>query len=462
MDPISASSLQFALTAMFHIVFPTLTIGLIGYVLIVETLWVRTRDPWHYRQARFWGKIFALGFGIGVVTGVPLEFEFGTNFAPFSIAAGDFFGHVLGFETSMAFMLEAGFLGVMLFGWKRVSPRMHLGATFLVWLGVTLSAFWIISGNSWMQTPRGVELVDGKFVITDWLAAIFTPSFPTRFWHMYMAAIETGLFFIGAVSAWYLLKRREEEFFRRSFRFAVAGALLVAPLQVVLGDLSGLVVGEHQPAKLAAMEAHWKTNPPGEGAAWTVFAIPDQENQTSHFALEVPNALSLIAEHSLDGQVIGLDRFPRDQQPRVGVLFWSFRLMLAIGFFLVGLALLSGWYWWRGTLFTRPWLFRAWIFAGPLGFIAVEAGWVVAEVGRQPWVVYGMMRTRDALSNLPESTVWTSLVVLTLIYVVLWVAFGYFLKRVLDKGPALDEALPQWGEGALPARHSGEKLETAR
>lgn len=444
MDPIAMSSIQFAVTAMFHIVFPTLTIGLASYLVWVEFLWVKNRHAADYRQARFWGRIFALSFAVGVVSGVPLEFEFGTNFAPFSIAAGDLFGHVLGFETAMAFMLEAGFLGVMLFGWKRVHPSMHFAATLLVWFGATLSAFWILSGNSWMQTPRGVEFIEGKFVITDWLSAIFTPSFPTRFSHVYIACLETGLFFLGGLSAWFLLHERHVDFFRRSFKAALAGAILIAPLQVAVGDASGLVAAKYQPAKLAAMEAHWNTNRQGTGAPWAVLAIPDQQNARNRWEIGISNGLSWLITRSPHGVVTGLNEFAPQDQPRVWVVFYAFRVMLAIGFFLAGLALVSAWRWWKGGLFDSAWIMRGWVASVPLGFVAVETGWITAEVGRQPWIVYGFLRTRDALSPLPDGVVLATGLAFGGIYLGLLAAFAYYLMRILQHGPDMDDPLPQW------------------
>jgi cytochrome d ubiquinol oxidase subunit I len=328
----------------------------------------------------------------------------------------------------------------MLFGWKRVPPWLHMLATTMVWFGATLSAFWILVANSWMHTPQGVQFIDGRFVVQDWLAAVFTPSLWTRFPHMYLAAIESTLVVLGGVSAWFLLKGRHTDFYRRSFRFALIGLLITAPVQVLVGDASGLVVAEHQPAKLAAIEAHWKTNPEGEGAAWVMLAAPDQAAQKNDWEILVPNLLSLIVTHSPDGQVKGLSEFPRADQPNVPVIFWSFRVMFAIGFALALLAVATAWMAWRRRLWDSPWLLRAWVVATPLGFIATEAGWVTAEVGRQPWVVYGMMRTRDALSTLPDSVLHTSLALYAVIYVLLLGVFLLFSGRVLRTVP--DEAEP--------------------
>jgi len=287
-DPVVLSRLQFAWTTLFHILWPVITIGLSLWILLLELLWLRTKDVDFYRHARFWTKLFILCFGIGVVTGVPLEFEFGTNWAPFSISAGDFFGNILGFEGAMAFMLEAGFLGIMVFGWQRVPPAVHAFATAMVALGASGSAFWIMSANAWMQTPAGGEFVDGRFRVDSYLEAIFNPNMPWAVSHMWMACIVTSVFAIGGICAWYILKGIQVAFFAKALRLCVLGALVVAPVQILLGDGSGVSVFEHQPAKGAAIEGHWETNPPGTGAAWSILAWPDAEAEENRWSIEVP------------------------------------------------------------------------------------------------------------------------------------------------------------------------------
>lgn len=453
-DPVLLSRLQFALTAIFHILWPVLTIGLSIFLVIVETLWLRTRDPDYYHHARFWARLLLLNFGVGVVSGLPLEFEFGTNWAPFSTAMGDFFGNILGFEGAMAFMLEAGFLGIMMFGWKRVAPGIHLFATAMVALGASLSAFWIMVANSWMQTPAGGRFVDGRFVVDSYFHAIFNPDMPWGVSHMWVACLETSLFVVGGLSAWYLLRNREPVFFAKSLRIAVAAAVLVAPLQVLLGDGSGVAVFKHQPAKGAAIEGHWETNRPGHGAPWALLAWPDRDTQRNDWAIEIPNVLSLLATHSLDGRVQGLRDFPRaDQPPLLPLLFYSFRVMVAIGFYFVGLMVWSAWIWWRrglsaDSLRRRPWLLRAWVAAVPLGYVAVESGWIVREVGRQPWVVYGVLRTADAASQLPAGTVLGSLLGFATIYATLLFVALHFAGRILRRGP--DRSLPAPGRPDEP------------
>jgi cytochrome bd ubiquinol oxidase subunit I len=448
-DYVTLSRLQFAATTVFHIVWPVLSVGLSIFLVAVETLWIKTGDEDYYRHARFWSKLFLLNFSIGVVTGIPLEFQFGANWAPFSVAYGDFFGNMLGFEGGMAFMLEAGFLGIMLFGWRRVAPPIHLFATAMVAFGASLSAFWILVANSWMQTPAGGHMAGGRFVVDSYLHAIFNPDMPWGVSHMWVACLETSLFVVGGISAWYLYRGRDRAFFLKSFKVAVLAAVAVTPLQIALGDGSGLAVFERQPAKGAAIEGHWKTNPPGEGAPWSVVAWPDAEREMNHWSIEIPDVLSLLATHSLTGEVKGLKDFARkDRPPALPLLFYSFRLMAAIGFYLFFVMLWTVRVWWRGGLeehviADHPWLLRAWIGAIPLGYLAVEAGWIVREVGRQPWVVYGLMRTEEGASALPAAAVATGLATYLAVYGVLLVGFVLFARQILQRGPDLVQKAPE-------------------
>lgn len=459
MDAISASvdlsRAQFAISTTFHIVWPVLTIGLSILLVVLEGLWLRTGDEDYYRHARFWAKLFLLNFGIGVATGLPLEFEFGTNWAPFSQAAGSFFGNMLGFEGAMAFMLEAGFLGVMLFGWRRVAPAIHFFATCMVALGGSLSAFWIMIANSWMQSPAGGHFVDGHFLVTDYTAAIFNPNMPWGVSHMWVAALETSLFVIGGLSAWYLLRNRHPGFFLKSLKLVLVLACIVTPLQIYLGDGSGTWVFEHQPAKGAALEGHWETNPKGQPAAWSVIAWPDKAAQENAWSVEIPGVLSLLATHSLTGQVTGLKAFaPQDQPPLLPLIYYAFRVMVAIGFWFFFLMLWSAWCWWRGRLApdTAPRqrkLLWAWIASIPLGYVAVECGWTVREVGRQPWVIYNVMRTSAGASALPPVSVATTTVLFVVAYALLMVTFLYFAARILRRGPDLDMPVPSRRGGSL-------------
>jgi cytochrome d ubiquinol oxidase subunit I len=442
------SRLQFAFTTMFHITWPLLSIGLSIFLVVTESLWLKTKDPDYYHQTRFWGKLFLLNFAVGVVSGFPLEFQFGTNWSRFSTATHGFFGSILGFEGAMAFMLEAGFLGIMAFGWKRVSPRVHLFATCMVASGASLSAFWIMVANSWMQTPAGGSWVNGRYVMESYWQGIFTPDLPWGFSHMWIACLETTLFVVGGLSAWYILKNRHVGFFLRSFKLALLAALIITPLQIWLGDASGRTVAEYQPTKLGAIEAHWVTNPPGQGAPWKLLAWPDPEKQGNDWTfLEIPDGLSLLITRSFTGQVKGLRDFPRDNQPPILLPFYSFRIMIGIGFAMFGLMLWTLWVWYKKGLTAellpqQKRLLYAWIAFAPLGYLAVEMGWITREVGRQPWIIYGLMRTGDGASPLPAGAVSTSLIVYLVIYTILFLAFLVFAWRILKQGPDLKSSLP--------------------
>lgn len=442
------SRAQFAMTAMFHILWPILTISLSAFLVLVEALWMRTGDVAYYRHARFWSKLLVLNFAVGVVSGIPMEFQFGTNWAAFSRYSGQFIGNILGFEGAMAFMLEAGFVGVMLFGWGRVSRGVHLFATSMVALGSSLSAFWIMVANSWMQTPAGYAVVDGRIVVTNYFAAIFNPDMVWGVSHMWVAAIETGMFVIAGISAWNLYRRRHPAFFARSFRLALLVLVFVAPLQIWLGDSSGVSVFETQPAKGAAIEGHWTTNAPGTGASWSLLAWPDQKAQRNDWSIDVPGMLSVLGTHTLHGQVKGLTDFARDDQPpAIGLLYYAFRVMAGIGFAFMLLALWTA-YALRKTrgrleaLLARRKLLLAWVLSIPLPYVAVEAGWIVREVGRQPWVVYGLLRTRDAVSTIPASSVSLSIAMFFAFHVVLLVTLFVLARRWLNAGPDLTSMPP--------------------
>ncbi|WP_144149117.1 cytochrome ubiquinol oxidase subunit I [Paraburkholderia sp. BCC1884] len=435
------SRAQFAMTAIFHILWPILTISLSAFLVLVEALWLRTGNHAYYRQARFWGKLLVLNFAVGVVSGIPMEFQFGTNWAGFSRYSGQFFGNILGFEGAMAFMLEAGFIGVMMLGWGRVPRGVHLFATSMVALGSSISAFWIMVANSWMQTPAGVTVENGKIVVTDYAAAIFNPDMVWGVTHMWLAAIETGMFVIAGISAWNLFRRRNVEFFAHSFRIVLLILVFVAPIQIWLGDSSGGSVFRTQPAKGAAIEGHWVTNAPGTAASWSLLAWPNQKTQSNDWSLEVPGMLSMLATHTLHGEVKGLKDFaPADQPPMLPLLYYAFRVMAGIGFLFMVLALWSA-YVFRKTrgnleqLLAQRKLLLAWVLCIPLPYVAVEAGWIVREVGRQPWVVYGLLRTRDAVSTVAASSVTLSMAMFFAFYVVLLITFFVLARNWLRAGP---------------------------
>ena len=450
-DTVALSRLQFALTAIFHMLWPVLTTGMGIYLVIIEGLWLKTRNIDYYHHARFWSKLYVLNFGIGVASGLPMAFQFGLNWAPFSESVGDFFGTILGFESTMAFMLEASFLGIMLFGWERVPPLVHWLATILVAFGANLSTFWILSANSWLQTPAGGIFVNGKFLVQDYFKAIANPFMVNSFLHMFFATLETSLFVIGGISAWYIFNQRQAEFFTRSFKVILAVAIAVAPLQVFVGHLSAEQVYHYQPAKLAAMEAQWETVPAGEPAPWSLLALPNDKAEQNDWEIKIPGALSYLLElkPTLNEPIKGLKEWqPANRPHMVGLIYYSFRIMVAIGLFLAGLMFITVVQWLRGKLSVtnitnQKWLMGAWVLAAPLGYIAVETGWIVRCVGRQPWIVYGELRTVDSASNLPAGEVLFSLVGLTSMYIVFFIAALYFGSRIIRKGPNLQLPMPR-------------------
>jgi cytochrome d ubiquinol oxidase subunit I len=438
---------QFAVTTIFHMLWPLLSIGLSLLMVVMEVLWLRTGNEIYYRQVRFWSILFILVFGIGVASGVPLEFQFGTNWSRFSAATGSIVGNLLAFEASMSFALEAAFLAVFIFGWNRVSRRMHLFSNIMVAFGASLSAFWIMSANSWMQTPAGVSLEAGKITVTNYLQATFNPDLPIAFTHIWIASVETTLFFVGGICAWYIIRNRNVDFFLKTFKVMVVIGIVVAPLQIFLGDASGLTVIKHQPAKAAAMEAHWITNPPDTSAPWVLVAQPDQKEQDNSWEVKIPYMLSILSTHSLKGQVVGLKDFPVEDQPPVTPPFYAFRIMVLLGFVMLFLVLWALWQWYRKKLRVESaqksrvfWNF--WLYAIPAGFLATECGWIVREVGRQPWVVYGLLRTSEAASPVSFATAATSLSLFIVIYLVLFSLFIYFTRRILRKGPDLTSPVP--------------------
>ena len=449
-DTVVLSRMQFALTAIFHMLWPVLTTGLGIYLVIVEGMWLKTRNKDYYYHARFWSKLYVLNFGIGVASGIPMEFQFGTNWAPLSEAIGNFFGSVIGFEASWAFMLEAAFLGIMVFGWERVNPIIHYVATILVALGANLSTLWILTANSWLQTPAGGSFINGKFIVKDYFQAILNPFMAISVSHMFLATLETSLFVVGGISAWYIINQRHQAFFSKGLKIAIATAIVVAPLQVWAGHSSGEQVLHYQPAKLAALEAKWETTPAGESADWSLVGIPNEKAEKNDWEITVPNGLGYILEfkQKLSEPVKGLKEWEPENRPHlVGLIYYSFRIMSGIGFYFVALMLFSILQWLRGKLSVenitqQNWLLRAWIFAAPLGYIAVECGWIVRCVGRQPWTVYEQIRTTDAVSNLPPGNVLTTLIAFAVVYTVLFIAALHFGSRIIRKGPNLDLPVP--------------------
>jgi cytochrome d ubiquinol oxidase subunit I len=441
--------LQFAFTISFHIIFPAFSIGLSAYVATLLVLWRRTEQDHFHRLARFWTKIFAVSFAMGVVSGIPLSYQFGTNWARFSEVAGNVIGPLIGYEVLTAFFLEATFLGVMLFGWQRVSPWLHVTSAILVALGTAISGFWILSANSWMHTPDGYELHAGVAYAVSWLRVIFNPSFPYRFAHMMTAAYLTTSVVVLAVGARYLIRSEFDTEGRTMMRMGVGMLAILGPLQLLLGDQHGLNTLQYQPAKIAAIEAHWEDDGP---AALVLFALPDEQAEKNRAEIAVPYLGSLILTHHWDGRFDGIKEFPRDQRPPVTSIFFAFRAMVAIGLALIAIGLVGAVLWWRGALFTTRWYLHVVARAWWLGFVAILAGWLTTESGRQPYVAYGILRTDEALSPVGAATVATSLILFVLVYCVVFSIGIYYIHRLIWNGPKGEAVKPVVLPEGLPSR----------
>ncbi len=436
-DGVSAELLarfQFAFTVSFHIVFPAFSIGLASYLAVLNGLWLKTRDETYLVLFEYWKKIFAVAFGMGVVSGIVMSYQFGTNWSVFSDKTGPILGPLMAYEVLSAFFLEAGFLGIMLFGRKRVGDKLHMFATVIVALGTLMSATWILSVNSWMQTPVGYTINQaGQFVPEDWWAIVFNPSFPYRLVHMVLAAFLTTALVVGAVGAWHLLRDRTQKPARVMFSMAMWMAVLVTPLQIFAGDLHGLNTLEHQPAKVMAMEGHFDSHP--DGAPLILFGIPNQAEKRVDFAIQIPKLSSLILKHDLNAPLAGLDTIDDRDEPPVAIVFWSFRVMVALGFAMLGLGIWSLWARWRDVLYRDRWLHMTAIAMGPSGFVAVLAGWVTTEVGRQPFTVYGVLRTSDSLAPIAAPAVATSLIAFIIVYFFVFGAGVFYIMRLMGKPP---------------------------
>jgi cytochrome d ubiquinol oxidase subunit I len=432
LDPLLISRLQFAFTIIFHIIFPTFTIGLSAYIATLCVMWMR-KGKQHYRLvAQFWTKIFAVSFAMGVVSGVVLSYQFGTNWSRFSVVLGNVVGPMIGYEVLVAFFLEATFLSVLLFGWDRVPPWLHTLSAIAVAVGTLLSAFWILSANSWMQTPAGYEMRDGIAYPLDWLAIVFNPSFPYRLAHMVTAAYLTTSFVVLAVGARYLLAGRHLEYGRTMVRMAVGFAAIVAPLQLFIGDQHGLNTLEHQPLKIAAIEAHWDGSRPGE---LVLLAWPDESTETNRFAVTIPHAASLVLTHSWDGLFPGLKSVPSRDRPPIVPPFFAFRVMVGIGLLMILAGLTGAFLWWRGRVFEARWYLWPAQHAWWIGFVAVISGWIVTETGRQPWVAHGILRTAEARSPIPAGSLITTLVLFVLVYAIVFAMGIYYINRLIARGP---------------------------
>ncbi|MBU2957284.1 cytochrome ubiquinol oxidase subunit I [Paracoccus sp. 1_MG-2023] len=444
-DPVMLARIQFAFTVSFHFLFPAFTIGLASFLAVLNGMWLWTRDTRYLDLFRYWVKIFALAFAMGVVSGIVMSYQFGTNWSVFSDKAGPVIGAPMAYEVLSAFFLEAGFLGIMLFGRDRVGPALHMVACLAVAVGTAISAFWILSVNSWMHTPAGftIDPDTGQFLPTDFWQVIFNPSFPYRLMHTVTAAYLTTAFIVGGVGALHLLRHRHRRdkvspATRTMFSMAMWMAVIFAPVQIFLGDMHGLNTLEHQPAKVMAMEGHFEDHP--EGAPLYLFGLPNQDEQRLDYAIGIPKLSSLILKHDLNAPMQGLSSIPREDQPPVAVVFWSFRVMVAIGFAMLGLGAWSLWARLRGRLHDSPWLHRAAVVMAPSGLIAVLAGWITTEVGRQPFTVYGLLRTGDSAAPLDAQAVGASLMAFIVIYFAVFGAGTYYILRLMSRAPALSEA----------------------
>ncbi|SFF19378.1 cytochrome bd-I ubiquinol oxidase subunit 1 apoprotein [Sulfitobacter brevis] len=451
---IDLARFQFAFTISAHIIFPAFSIGLASFLAVLNGLWLWTRDDIYLRLFDYWKTIFAVVFAMGVVSGVVMSYQFGTNWSVFSDKVGPILGPLLGYEVLSAFFLEAGFLGIMLFGRERVGDRLHLAATAIVAIGTLLSAFWILSANSWMHTPQGYSVNDvGQFAPEDWWAIVFNPSFPYRLVHMVLAAYLTTAFVVGAVGAWHLLRSPESRDAAIMFSMAMWMALIVAPIQIFAGDSHGLNTLEYQPAKIAAMEGHYESYPDGR-APFILFGLPDDATGETRYAVEIPLLGSLILTHDLTTPLLGLDAFPEDARPPAAVIFWTFRIMVAIGFAMLGIGLWSAWARWKGRLYDAPWLHRAAVVMGPSGFLAVLCGWITTEVGRQPYTVYGLLRTDESAAPLQADAVGASLMAFIVVYFLVFGSGTIYVLNLMVSRPKdkidIDEIGPTRTSGITP------------
>ena len=450
-DPVILARAQFAFTMSFHIIFPAFSIGLASFLMVLEARWLWTGRDVYLNLFKYWLKIFSVAFGMGVVSGVVMSYQFGTNWSVYADKTGPVLGPLMAYEVLSAFFLEAGFLGVMLFGMGRVGKPLHFAATSLVALGTLFSATWILVVNSWMQTPQGYAINDaGQFVPVDWLKIIFNPSFPFRFVHMVIAAYLTTSLVVGAVAAFHLLRGRRKDEARTMFSMAMWMAAIVAPIQILAGDAHGLNTLEHQPAKIMAMEGHYTSHP--DGAPLILFGIPDQAAGVMRYAIEIPKISSLVLKHDLNAPMAGLDSVPRENWPPVPIVFWSFRIMVALGFLMLGLGLASLLARFKGVLFESKWLHRYALAMGPAGFVAVLAGWVTTEVGRQPFTVFGALRTAQSVSPLAAPAVGASLIAFVIVYFAVFVAGLLIILRLMSRPPAPGEQGPSKGQ---PTRTAG-------
>jgi cytochrome d ubiquinol oxidase subunit I len=454
LDAVHLARIQFAFTIGFHIVFPAFSIGLASYLAVLEALWLRTGRQVYLDLFQYWIKIFAVGFAMGVVSGLPMSYQFGTNWGSFSDKTGPVLGPLLGYEVMTAFFLEAGFLGVMLFGVRRVGRGLHFTATLLVAIGTLISAFWILAANSWMQTPAGysIEPMTGRFLPADWWAIVFNPSFPYRLVHMVLAAYISVAFVVGAVGGFHLLRDRTNQAARTMFSMAMWMALVVTPVQILAGDAHGLNTLQYQPVKVAAMEGDWQNAAAGAGDPLVLFGLPDMRAQRNDYEIAIPHLGSLILTHSWSDSIRGLRDWPESEQPYVPVVFFAFRIMVALGVLMAGVGVLALVLRLRGRLYDTPWMHGLAVAMAPAGFLALLAGWTVTEAGRQPYTVYGMLHTAQSVSPVGVPGVAVSLLGFVLVYAIVYASGVTFLLRMMAHPPLPGESAPDSG---LPIRTAG-------
>jgi cytochrome d ubiquinol oxidase subunit I len=437
------SRLQFAFTMAIHIIFPAFSIGLVSFLVFMEGAWLKTKNPVYYQIIRFWTKVFALTFGMGVVSGIVMEFQLGTNWAGFAKQVGSVLGPLFIYEVMSAFFVEAGFIGILIFGWNKVGAKLHYLATIMVTIGTLISAYWILSANSWMQHPIGyTQLADGKYIATDWLAIMFNPYNLPRYLHMVMAAWLTTSFVIISISSYYLIRSLHIEFAKKCLRFAIIAVMILIPIQIFIGDVAGVNVYKEQPLKTAAMEGLWETE---KGAPTILFAIPSNTQQKNLFEFgSIPHGSAILNTHQYNGELIGLKTVAPDDQPEVWLVFFSFRIMAGLGLLMLGYAIVATFLLARNKLYSNRKILFLSQFMAPIGFIALLTGWITAEVGRQPWAIYGLVRTADAVSNVSKHDVMIGFALIFIVYVIIFgVFYFYFLDKTIKKGPAdIDSVQP--------------------
>jgi cytochrome bd ubiquinol oxidase subunit I len=455
MDVEFLARFQFALTIMFHYIYPPFSIGLGLFMVMAEGAYMKTKNPEYLKMAKFWTKVFALTFAVGVATGIVMEFEFGTNWATYSRYVGDVFGSALAAEGIFAFFLESGFLALLLFGWNRISPKFHYFATIMVALGSHFSSVWIVVANSWMQTPAGFKIVGhgltARAEITSFWAMVFNPSSMTRIGHVVVGCWLQGAFLILSICAYYIIKNKHVDFAKKSIKIALTIACVAIVLQTFLGDRSGKIVAKYQPAKLAAFESLFKTQ---DGAPLTIFGIPDVENGTVNYQIAIPKLLSFLSFRDFNAQVQGLEAFPKEDRPNTAVLFNVYRIMIAMWAIMLTICIIGVWKWRKGTLFETSWFMRILNFSVIVPLLANQAGWVSAEMGRQPWIVQGLLRTSEGLSKtVTANMVLSSIIMFGTVYLFLLLMFLYLLTKKIHHGPEEKE------EEQTPYHHLAEYIE---